>query len=97
MNNPWWQDFGKAALVLAGLALAVGYQDELRAAGRQVSASVSEFAGSLSEHEPVREAPSTPEPVDVAPPVVPETECRRTVTYVVVRQPTCRPLVRSCR
>ena len=40
-------DFLKAGMVIAGLALVIGYQDELRAAGRQVAASVSAFAGSL--------------------------------------------------
>ena len=97
MTNPWWQDFGKAVLVLTGLALALGYQDELRTSGRQVSASVKEFAGSLSEREPVRVEPSPPKPVEMARVVAPETECRHRVTYIVVRQPTCRPVVRSCR
>ena len=41
-------DFLKAGMVIAGLALVIGYQDELRAAGRQVAASVSAFAGSLA-------------------------------------------------
>ena len=97
MNNSWGPDFVKASLVIAGLAMAIGYQDELRAAGRQVAASVSEFAESLGEREPLPDSPSTQEPVEVARAVAPETECRRSVTYIVVRQPTCRPVVRSCR
>ena len=101
MAENWLTDFVKAGLVVGGLALVIGYQDELQATGREVLASIGEFANSAPEPAaPRSSAPVAAEesitPVVLAPcprrPV-----CRPRVTYVIVPQHSCGRVARSCR
>jgi len=102
MAENWLTDFVKAGLVVGGLAIVIGYHDELRATGREALADVDE----LVRPTPQPNVPTTLVPVAAKEPITPAelAPCPsrpvfrpRVVTYVVVRQPSCGRVVRPCR
>lgn len=101
MATSWWKDFGKAALVMAGLALVIGYHEDLRASSRQSIASLSRFAASLISDSPVQTSaadfePVEPGQVELAQLNSPDISCGRAQTTPVLDRPENYADDRSC-
>ncbi|MFO1004657.1 MAG: hypothetical protein U0929_01760 [Planctomycetaceae bacterium] len=96
MATSWWQDFGKALLVVAGLALVTGYLAEMQAGEKPLLARFTDFLATPGDVSTAPAVPAVSEPVKVARAVPAANECRPRVAYLVVRRPTCGPVMRSC-